>query len=155
MGKEWHWGIELEGRPCEITCVEENNKYLLYLGDDYVKSIYRKFLVSEVNAVDEAVQIGGKTFRFVVWDGEPDLVLGGVFLRSGREYPAQRRKRSLLWLVCGWVLIVISALAILSFVMLLCLGEDVSRWVPALILSLLCLCNGFRYIKYGKEPIPN
>lgn len=86
MSAELKWTVETDGREHEITCVPSGNKYIIYDGDDHIKTVYQKLLSDMRGGLDEELEIGGEPCRFTVRGGEPDIVWRGRLINSGEEY---------------------------------------------------------------------
>ena len=45
MAKEYTWKLPTENGEKEVTCEVDGNKYHLYVGDAFVKTVFKKFIL--------------------------------------------------------------------------------------------------------------
>lgn len=88
MGKEHIWKLAAENGEKEITCQEDGNKYHIYIGDAFVKTVFKNM---SGNA-DVELTLGGVPCRFVSFADKPDLVVDGKMIESGKLYEEEKSK---------------------------------------------------------------
>ena len=70
MSKEYSWKLPTENGEKEVTCEADGNKYHIYLGDAFIKTVFKNM---SGNA-DVELTIAGVPCRFVAFSDVPDLV---------------------------------------------------------------------------------
>lgn len=93
MAKEYRWKTTIAGKACTVFCVPENGRYVLYVNDDYLATVYRKAFQNMAGGIDEKIEIFGQECRFVVWDEQVDLAVDGKFLTKGTDYAEAVKKQ--------------------------------------------------------------
>lgn len=90
MAKEYVWDVQSH----RVCCVTANNKYQIFVDDEFLTTVYRKsFRVMMHDGLEEKISVCGKECLFLVWDETPDLVVDGVLLRQGIDYASAKEKR--------------------------------------------------------------
>lgn len=129
MGKEYTWTVGEK----EISCQEDGNKYFIYEGDKFITTVYKKMF----GIIDEEIELGGVTCRFVVLNEKPDVAVDGTFLDSGENYAEKKEKRRKN--ACAWAAaeIVISLAALAFLVVFAIINQRVKDYVPAFAAALI------------------
>ena len=86
MSKEYIWKLPTENGEKEITCEVDGNKYHIYVGDAFVKTVFKNM---SGNA-EEELTLAGVPCIFVSFADKPDLVVDGKMLGSGKDYEAEK-----------------------------------------------------------------
>ena len=138
MAKEYSWKLATENGEKEVTCEADGNKYHVYLGDAFIKTVYKNM---SGNA-DVELTIAGVPCRLVVFSDKPDLVVDGKMLGSGKLYETEKsnsRKNAATFAV-GEIFAGIFAFilaAVWSFQ-----ARDVVKHIPAFAVSLMFIIFG-------------
>ena len=88
MSKECTWKLPTENGEKEVTCEVDGNKYHIYIGDAFVKTVFKNM----AGGADVELTIAGVPCRFVSFADKPDLVVDGKMLGSGKSYEAEKRE---------------------------------------------------------------
>jgi hypothetical protein len=86
MAKEYVWKLPTENGEKEVTCEADGNKYHIYIGDAFIKTVYKNM---SGNA-DVELTIAGVPCRFVSFSDKPDLVVDGRMIGSGKLYETEK-----------------------------------------------------------------
>lgn len=94
MAKEYGWNVSVDGVAHRVDCIPTNNKYQIFVDEDFLTNVYRKSARSMVrDGLEEKISVCGKECLFLVWDETPDLVVDGVLLGRGSDYASEKEKR--------------------------------------------------------------
>ena len=145
MAKEYVWKLPTENGEKEVTCEADGNKYHLYIGDAFIKTVFKNM---SGNAEVE-LTIAGVPCIFVSIADKPDLVVDGRMLGSGKLYEAEKRENSknLATFALVEIFIGIAAL-IVGIVMAVSDGNVLSDWthfisyVPSFIVPIAFIIFG-------------
>ncbi len=138
MAKEYVWKLPTENGEKEVTCEADGNKYHIYIGDAFIKTVYKNM---SGNA-DVELTIAGVPCRFVSFSDKPDLVVDGRMIGSGKLYETEKsnsRKNAATFAV-GEIFVGIFAFilaAVWSFQ-----KADIVMHLPAFAISLVFIIFG-------------
>ena len=90
MAKEYVWKLPTENGEKEITCEADGNKYHLYIGDVFIKTVYKNMS----GDADVELTIAGVPCRFVAFSDQPDIVVDGRMIGSGKLYESIKRENN-------------------------------------------------------------
>ena len=138
MAKEYIWKLPTENGEKEITCEADGNKYHIYIGDAFVKTVYKNMSGN----TDVELTLGGVPCRFVSFSDKPDLVVDGRMLGSGKLYEAEKaenRKNLATFAICE---IFVGLLGFLFYVLWLNPKGNFTSYLPALAISLVFIIFG-------------
>lgn len=94
MAKEYSWNVNVDGVAHRVDCIPTNNKYQIFVDEDFLTNVYRKSVRSMArDGLEEKISVCGKECLFLVWDETPDLVVDGVLLGRGIDYAPEKEKR--------------------------------------------------------------
>lgn len=133
MAKEFNWDVSINGEDHRVCCVLSNNKYILYVDDEYLTNVYRKSVWEMQLGLEAEVEICGKKCLFIVWDEKPDLVIDGVMQGKNTDYLQAREKRK--QGCCKWFRILFWAgIAVMCLIPVLCVAFSIpvikmDKWV--------------------------
>ena len=138
MAKEYSWKLATENGEKEVTCEADGNKYHVYLGDAFVKTIYKNM---SGNA-DVELTIAGVPCRFVVFSDKPDLVVDGRMIGSGKLYESEKSK--LRQNLATWAIVEIMAglFALVLSIVWSFQARDVVKHIPAFAVSFMFIIFG-------------
>ena len=138
MGKEHIWKLATENGEKEVTCQEDGNKYHIYIGDAFVKTIFKNM---SGNA-DVELTLGGVPCRFVSFADKPDLVVDGKMIESGKMYEEEKsrsRKNIATWAICE---ILLGIIALAMFVFWSVSKNNFVSYIPSFIIPVMFIVFG-------------
>ena len=138
MAKEYSWKLATENGEKEVTCEADGNKYHVYLGDAFIKTVYKNMS----GKADVELTIAGVPCRFVVFSDKPDLVVDGRMLGSGKLYETEKsnaRKNDATWAA---VEIMMGLFALVLAIVWSFQARDVVKHIPAFAVSLMFIIFG-------------
>lgn len=132
--KDLAWKVPVDGRVYHVRCVDNGNKYDLYLDDEHLTRVWKQDDIRQDR--EQPVTIGGKVCQFVIYDGIPDLAVDGILLNAEAEYLKTEKSRRRFALFTGILQTLIGILACFSWVILTIGGGEVPGGWFALILVI-------------------
>jgi hypothetical protein len=146
MAKEYVWKLPTEHGEKEITCEADGNKYHLYIGDAFIKTVYKNM---SGNAEVE-LTIAGVPCIFVSFSDKPDLVVEGRMLGSGKLYEAEKRENGKNLATFGLIEIFIGIVALIVAVVMLFSSKDafsgdftyIVSYLPSFIIPIAFIIFG-------------
>lgn len=121
--KELAWNVPVGGRVYHVQCVDNGNKYDLYLDDEHLTRVWKQDDIRQDREQD--VTIGGKVCQFVVYDGIPDLAVDGILLNAEAEFQKTEKSRRRFALFTGIFQTLIGILACFCWAILTIGGGEV------------------------------
>ena len=95
MAKEYSWNVNVDGVAHHVDCIPTNNKYQMFVDEDFLTNVYRKSVrAMALDGLEEKISVCGKECLFLVWDETPDLVVDGALLGRGIDYASEKEKRN-------------------------------------------------------------
>ncbi len=138
MAKEYVWKLPTENGEKEITCEADGNKYHLYIGDAFIKTVFKNM---SGNAEVE-MTIAGVPCIFVSVADKPDLVVDGRMLGSGKLYEAEKRENSKNLATFALIEIFIGIAALIAFVVWSISKENFFSYIPSFIIPIAFIIFG-------------
>ena len=138
MSKEYSWKLPTENGEKEVTCEADGNKYHIYLGDAFIKTVFKNM---SGNA-DVELTIAGVPCRFVAFSDVPDLVVDGIMLGSGKSYEEAKRaegKNAATFAICE---IFIGLIALVAFVAWSISKDSFVSYIPSFIVPIVFIIFG-------------
>ena len=138
MSKEYVWKLPTEKGEKEITCEADGNKYHIYVGDAFVKTVYKNM---SGNAEAE-LTLAGVPCIFVALSDKPDLVVDGRMLGSGKLYEAEKRennKNLATWAVGE---IIVGLFALILAVVWAVQNTNFVSYIPAFAIAVVIIVFG-------------
>ena len=141
MGKEYTWNVTVAGVTHRVSCVTANNKYQIFVDDDFLTNVYRKSVRAMAReGLEEGLDICGKECLFLVWDEKPDLVVDGVLLGQGIDFASAKEKRfkgaKLVYRCVFWI--GVALLALMGLCALMGWGEAIG-WDDVIIYTVAAI----------------
>ena len=138
MSKEYSWKLPTENGEREVTCEADGNKYHIYVGDAFVKTVFKNMS----GGADVELTIAGVPCRFVSFADKPDLVVDGVMLGSGKSYEEEKRadgKNAATFAVCE---ILIGIIALAAFIAWSASKGNFVSYIPSFLIPVVFIIFG-------------
>ena len=138
MSKEYSWKLPTENGEREVTCEADGNKYHIYVGDAFVKTVFKNMS----GGADVELTIAGVPCRFVSFADKPDLVVDGVMLGSGKSYEEEKRadgKNAATFAVCE---ILIGIIALAAFIAWSASKGNFVSYIPSFLSPVVFIIFG-------------
>ena len=138
MERTWEYRAGEETHRVSLTA--QNTKYVLWADDDYVTAVYP---AAPPRFVNEALELFGRSARFVEWNKVQDVFIDGVSLTDGSSYESRLaaisdslKKDSLILLIAG--------IALLAAFVVCALIWDWTHFAFCIILGVCSICFSAR-----------
>ena len=146
MKKEYTWKLPTENGEKEITCEVDGNKYHIYVGNAFVKTVFKNM---SGNAEVE-LTLAGVPCRFVSLADKPDIVVDGRMLGSGTLYETEKKENEKNLITFALIEIFIGIAALVVAVMMAFSGENMKSgdmtylvsYIPAFIIPIAFIIFG-------------
>ena len=138
MAKEYVWKLPTENGEKEITCEADGNKYHLYIGDVFIKTVYKNIS----GDADVELTIAGVPCRFVAFSDKPDIVVDGRMIGSGKLYESIKRENNKNLATWAMIEILMGVLGFVFYVLLLNPKGNFTSYIPAFAVCLLFIIFG-------------
>ena len=138
MSKEYSWKLPTENGEKEVTCEADGNKYHIYVGDAFVKTVFKNMS----GGADVELTIAGVPCRFVSFADKPDLVVDGVMLGSGKSYDEEKRaegKSAATFAICE---IFIGLIALVAFIVWSISRDSFFSYIPSFLIPVVFIIFG-------------
>ena len=114
MAKKCLWNIRVDGTRHEVYAEDKGNSF-----DIFVDGEFRYNVRSDINLdIEEDLTVGSKRCRIVVYRGVPDLAVDGILLDAEAQLVKEERRNRLYTLLGGLFLLILSFIAMGSWIYL-------------------------------------
>lgn len=138
MSKEYTWKLATENGEKEVTCEVDGNKYHIYVGDAFVKTVFKNMS----GGADVELTIAGVPCRFVSFSDKPDLVVDGIMLGSGKSYEAQKREDGKSAATVALCEIFIGLIALVAFMAWSISKDSFVNYLPSFLIPIVFIIFG-------------
>jgi hypothetical protein len=114
MARDHFWNIRVDGTRHEVLARDKGNGFDIYVDDEF------RFTVrSDINLdIEEDLTVGSKRCRIVVYRGVPDLAVDGILMDAEAQLVKEERRNRIYTLMGGLFLIILSFIAMGSWIYL-------------------------------------
>jgi hypothetical protein len=138
MAKEYTWKLPTENGEKEVTCEVDGNKYHLYVGDAFVKTVFKNMS----GGADVELTIAGVPCRFVSFSDKPDLVVDGIMLGSGKSYETEKKADGKNAATFAIFEIVIGLIALVAFIAWSVANDSFRSYLPSFLIPIVFIIFG-------------
>ena len=138
MSKEYSWKLPAANGEKEVTCEADGNKYHIYVGDAFVKTVFKNMS----GGADVELTIAGVPCRFVSFADVPDIVVDGVMLGSGKSYEAEKNIYSKNSAAFAIGEIIIGLVALIAFIAWSISKDSFVTYIPSFLIPIVFIIFG-------------